>query len=118
MVDFRDQSKRRLQKTFSTFREAKAFQKTTLSQVEKREYIKPTQKTVGELAEEWYQRKVDSGTYRYSALRSWGNHVERYVKADLGNIRVDTVPVSTIEKVAAEWATGSARRPSTRCSRP
>ena len=103
MVDFRDQSKRRLQQTFPTYREAKAFQKAVLNQVEKREYFRPTQKTVGELAEEWYQRKVASGTYRYSALRSWGNHVERYVKADLGNIRVDTVTVSTIEKVAAEW---------------
>jgi len=103
MVDFRDQSKKRLQKTFSTHREALAFQKTVLAQVEKREYIKPSEKTVGEMAEEWHQKKIDNGTYRRSSIMAWRNHVENFIKPDLGKIKVDTVSVGTIEKVASVW---------------
>ena len=102
MVDFRDQSKKRLQKTFSTHREALAFQKTVLAQVEKREYVRPSEKTVGEVAEEWHQKKIDNGTYRRSSIMAWKNHVENFIKPDLGKIRVDSVSVSTIER-AASW---------------
>ncbi len=109
MVDFRDQSRKRLQRTFKTHRDAVAFEKTVLAQVEKREYIKPSDKTVRELADEWYQKKVESKTnnrpsYRRASLIQWRNHVTRFIKPELGSIRVDGVTVSAIEKAASAWA--------------
>ena len=38
-VDFRDQHKRRTQKTFDTHREAAGFQKDVLAQISNREYV-------------------------------------------------------------------------------
>ena len=44
-VDFRDQFKRRIQRTFPTYREAVAFRKEALDKVQKREYLKPSDDT-------------------------------------------------------------------------
>ena len=78
VVDFRSQEcncqkiqgqhRHRIQKTFDTYKEAVAYEKEKLDEVEKREFVKPSDKTVREIAEEWYQRKVDAGTYRRASL--------------------------------------------------
>jgi len=102
-VDFRDQHKRRTQKTFDTHREAAGFQKDVLAQISKREYVKPSDKTVGEISEEWYKRKVDAGTYRRASLVDWNNHVQNYIKPQLGYWKLYEIDVEKIEKAAAEW---------------
>ncbi len=102
-VDFRNQHKRRIQRTFATHREAAAFEKDVLAQVAKREYVKPSDKTVQEIAEEWYNRKADAGTYRRASLVDWKNHVENYIRPQLGHWKLYEVDVEKIEKGAAEW---------------
>jgi integrase len=102
-VDFRDQFKRRIQKTFATHREAANFEKDALAQVAKREYVKPTDETVKELAEKWHQRKLDAGSYERATLEFWKNHIEYYIVPAMGAVKVVDVDVERVEKAAASW---------------
>lgn len=103
-VDFRDQHKRRIQRTFDTHKQAADFEKEVLAQVANREYVKPSTKAVREVADDWYNRKSDAGTYRRASLVDWKNHVENYIKPDLGDCRICDIDIERIEKAAAEWA--------------
>jgi integrase len=102
-VDFRDQHKRRIQHTFDTHKEAADFEKDALAQVSKREYLKPSKKTVREEADDWYTRKA-AGSYRRASLVDWKNHVENYIKPKLGRWELPDIDVEKIEKAASEWA--------------
>ena len=102
-VDFRNQHKRRIQRTFAIYREAAAFEKDVLAQVSKREYVKPSDKTVQEIAEEWYNRKADAGTYRRASLVDWKNHVANYIGPGLGGWKLHEIDVEKVEKAATEW---------------
>ena len=66
--------------------------------------MKPSDKTVLEVAEDWYKRKADAGTYRRASLIDWENHVENYIKTELGDLKLYALDVERIEKAAAEWA--------------
>jgi integrase len=102
-VDFRDQFKRRIQKTFATPREAVNFEKDALSQVARREYVKPANETVKELAEKWHQRKVDAGSYSRATLEFWKNHIEGFIVPSIGSVKVVDVDVEKVETAAATW---------------
>src|SRR5687767_14360157 len=102
-VDFRDQSKRRIQKTFATYREASNFEKESLAQVANREYMKPTDETVKALAEKWYQKKVDAGSYSRATLHFWKNHIEHFIIRSLGAVKVVDMDVERVEEAAASW---------------
>jgi integrase len=102
-VDFRDQHRHRIQRTFDTHKAAADYEKEVLAQVAKKEYIRPSDKTVQEVAEDWYKRKADAGTYRRASLIDWKNHVENYIKPQLGDLKLYAVDVEKIEKAAAEW---------------
>jgi integrase len=108
-VNFRDQFKRRIRKTFDKHKDAVDFEKDSLAQVAKREYIRPSDETVKEIAEKWRQRKVDAkkpdGTpsYKRSSLEGWKNHVNRFIVADLGSLKVHELDVEAIEQAAAKW---------------
>jgi len=102
-VDFRDQHKRRIQRTFATHREAAGFEKEVLAQVEKQEYVKPSDKTLRTVAEDWYQRKLEARTYRRSSLKTWENRVENFIIPALGTLKVHQIDVEAIEKAAGEW---------------
>jgi hypothetical protein len=102
-VDFRDQRKQRIQRTFDTHKEAADFEKDSLAQVAKRGYIKPSAKMVCEVADDWYKRKADAGTYRRASLVDWKNHVENYIKTELGNLKLHDIDVEKIEKASSEW---------------
>jgi len=109
LVDFRDQHRRRIRKTFNTHKEAVEFQKEALAQVVKREYVKPSPITVAAVADKWYGRKtsIDSGqdeqpnnaggqpikkaSYRRSSLIDWKNHIENYIKPQLGHLKSMTL---------------------------
>jgi integrase len=65
--------------------------------------VKPSDKTLQEVAEEWYQRKVDAGTYRRASLIDYRNHIENYFKPLLGSWKVYDLDVEAVEKAAAEW---------------
>lgn len=103
-VDFRDQSKKRHQKTFETHKEAAAYEKDVLAQVQKGEYITPSSETVGEIAAKWSERKVQAGTYKRSSLEQWKNHVNRFIALELGSLKVSQITVEAIERAAAAWS--------------
>jgi integrase len=102
-VDFRDQHKKRIQRTFDTHRDAVAFHKEALAQIAKREYVRPSKKTVLEEADDWYARKA-AGEYRRASLVDWKNHIENYIKPELGRLELQDIDVEQIEKAATEWA--------------
>jgi hypothetical protein len=102
-VDFRDQHKKRIQKTFDLHRDAVAFQKESLAQVAKQEYVKPSDDTVKEIAEHWREKKVEAGTYKRSSLTAWKNHVDNFIVADLGTLKIGQVDVQGVEEAAAKW---------------
>ena len=60
-----------------------AYEKEVLAQVAKKEYVPPSNQTVGELALKWHDNKT-AQAYRRSTLESWRNHVERFIVPALG----------------------------------
>jgi integrase len=102
-VDFRDQHKKRVQKTFKTRRDAMAYEKEVLDQVQKREYIRPTKRTVEEIAAEWLEKKKSQGTYERNTLIHWKVHVEKYIVPAFGGLFVQDLDVERIEQEAAKW---------------
>jgi hypothetical protein len=55
------------------------------------------------VADDWYQKKVATGTYRRASLIDYRDHVENYIKPALGNWKVHDLNIETIEKAAADW---------------
>ena len=123
LVDFRDQHRQRIRKTFDRHKDAIDYEKEVLAQVAKREYTKPSFLTVGEVADKWFNRKAGiddaEGTdleaesddqptamksnYRRSSLIDWRNHVERYIKPELGRIKLCDLNVEQVEKARDRW---------------
>lgn len=102
-VDFRDQHRRWHQRTFRTRKEAAAYEKKALAEVAAGEFAW-SDKTVREIANDWYDRKAKTGTYRRSSLIDYrNNHLEHYIKPNLGDLKLHAVDVQAIEKAAAEW---------------
>jgi integrase len=102
-VDFRDQYGKKRLKTFAKNREAVAYEKEVLAQVAKREYVAPSNKTLREVAEEWYRNKA-AQAYRRSTLRSWNNHIDHFIVRSLGDFRVHDLDVQSVEDTAAKWS--------------
>src|SRR5262245_43920042 len=103
-VNFRDQHRRRIRKTFDTHKAASDYEKDVLAQVTRREYFKPSDRTVSDLATEWYQKKAEAGTYRRGSLIDYKNHVENYIKPDLGTWKINDLGIEQIEKAAGGWS--------------
>ena len=101
-VDFRDQDKHRIQRTFDTYREAVAYQKNALNEVEKREFVRPVKRTVKEVAEEWLEKKKQGG-YERNTLIGWKVHIEKYLLPSFGALLVQDLDVQRIEEEAAKW---------------
>lgn len=104
-VDFRDQFKKRIQRTFTRWKDADAFEKEVAAQVQKGDFVRPSAETVREVADKWFQRKVEAGTYRRSTLKGWENHVKNHIAPTLGHLKVQQIDAETIEKAAAELGT-------------
>jgi integrase len=104
VVDFYDQHKHRHQRTFPTRREAAEFEKITLAEVAKGEYAPPSRKTIGEIADEWYKKKLNAEqSYRRSSLIGWESHIRLYIKPSLGEIKCRDLTIEQVEKALSEW---------------
>jgi integrase len=102
-VDFRDQERRRILRTFDTYKAATDFYKDVQAQVAKREYVRPIKRTVKEVAEEWLEKKKQ-GAYERNTLIGWKVHIERYIVPSFGALLVQDLDVERIEQAAAaEW---------------
>jgi integrase len=102
-VDFRDQERRRILRTFDTYREANDFYKDVLAQVAKREFVRPVKRTVKEMAEDWLEKKKAQGTYERNTLIGWEAHIEKYIIPSFGALLVQDLDVERIEQEVAKW---------------
>ncbi len=101
-VDFRDQERHRILKTFDTYKEANEYYKDVQGQVAKREYVRPVKRTVKEVAEEWLEKKKQGG-YERNSLIGWQGHVEKYLVPSFGALLIQDLDVERIEEEAAKW---------------
>ena len=102
VVDFRDQSGKRLRKTFPTFKRAADCEKEAVAQVSRGDFILPSKDTVKDIAEKWHARKKAAGTYRFSTLQNWRTHIDKYIAPTLGDLPIQQVGVEAVEAAAAE----------------
>jgi integrase len=103
-VDFRDQTGRRLRKTFDTLKDARAYNKQSQGEVSKGDFVAPSTITVKDVCEQWYTKKKDANTYRYGTLHGWRIHIDRHIVPALGSVAIQQCTVEQIEKAAAGWA--------------
>ena len=103
-VDFRDQHGKRIRKTFERLEDARSYNKQSLGDVSKGDFVAPSDVTVKDMADAWHKRKKDAGTYRYSTLHGWQIHIDKHIVPALGEIRIQTCTVEQIETAAAGWA--------------
>src|SRR5262245_60716374 len=103
-VDFRDQNGKRLRKTFDTLKEATAYNKQSHGDISKGDFVAPSEVTVKDVAETWYKRKKDAGSYRYGTLHNWRIHIDKHIVPHLGELRIQRASVEHIETAAAAWA--------------
>jgi integrase len=103
-VDFRDQHGKRVRKTFDRLEDAREYNKQSLGDISKGEYVAPSSTTVKETADTWHKRKNEAGTYRYGTLHNWRIHIDKHIVPVLGELRIQTVTVEQIETAAAGWS--------------
>ena len=103
-VDFRDQSGRRLRKTFDTLKAVREYDRVAKGDISKGDFVAPSGVTVADVCEQWYSRKKDAGTYRFGTLHGWRIHIDRHIIPAIGALRIQHVSVEHVEKAAADWA--------------
>jgi len=103
-VDLRDQHDKRIRKTFDRLEDARAFNKQSQGDVSKGDFVAPSDVTVKNVAESWYKRKKDAGTYAYGTLHNWRIHIDKHIAPALGANRIQSTTVEQIETAAAGWA--------------
>jgi len=101
-VDIRDQQGKKRLKTFGTHKEAKDYERQALAQIGRGEFVASTRTTVGEIAKDWYEKKL-AQNYRRASLINWDNHVRNYIEPSLGTIKARDLDEAIIEKTLAEW---------------
>jgi integrase len=104
VVDFRDQSGKRIRKTFPTYKRASDYDKEVVAQVSRGDFLLPSKDTVKDIAEKWHARKQDAGTYAFSTLGNWRTHIDKYIVPVLGELQIQQVGVEAVEDAASEWA--------------
>ena len=79
-VDFRDQHRKRIQKTFKRKKDADDYYTENRRAVRLGTYVKPSKDTVAEKSDEWLEAKKATGGYRYGTLQNWEIHIRDYIK--------------------------------------
>jgi integrase len=103
-VDFRDQHRKRIQRTFKRKKDADDFYNETRLAVRQGTYVKPSKDTVAEKADEWLTAKKATGGYRYGTLQNWDIHIEKYIKPELGHLLIQRVTIKDVEQASLKWA--------------
>src|SRR5262245_56435172 len=103
-VDLRDQTGRRLRKTFDTLKAARAYDKQSHGAISKGDFVAPSTTTIKDVCEQWHSKKKDAGTYRFGTLRDWRIHIDRHIIPALGSLPIQRCDVEQIEKAAHTWA--------------
>jgi integrase len=98
-----DGKRRRKLRTFTKHKEAVAYEKEALAQVQRREFIAPSKVTVGERAEAWLEKRFANGAYERATRIERENYVHHYIIPAFGSLPIQNLSVERIEKQAAEW---------------
>jgi integrase len=95
--------RRRKLKTFTTHKEAVAYEKEALAQVQKREFTAPSKMTVEEKAKSWLEKRFANGNYERATRIERENYVHRYIIPAFGSLPIQNLSIERIEKQAGEW---------------
>lgn len=95
--------RRRKLRTFAKHKDAVAYEKEALAQVQKGEFVAPSKVTVEERARDWLQTRFANGNYERSTRIERENHVHRYIVPAFGAMPIQNLNVQRIEKQATEW---------------
>src|SRR5262245_45305305 len=95
--------RRRKLRTFAKHKDAVAYEKEALAQVQKREFIAPTKETVGERSKAWLEKRFANGAYERATRIERENYVENYIIPAFGSLPIQNLTVERIEKQATEW---------------
>jgi integrase len=108
---------------FDRYKDAVDFEKEVQALVAKREYVRPSDMTVGAVARKWFNQKagieeggneeqteetegqpaVSKSVYRRASLINWSNQVQNYILPDLGNIKVCELDIEQVERARDRW---------------
>jgi integrase len=83
--------------------DARAWNKQSLGDISKGDFVAPSAVTVRDEAEAWHKRKVDAGGYRPATLGNWRTHLDKYILPSLGDLKIQQVSIEQIENAVAEW---------------
>lgn len=103
-VDFRDQHRRRIQRTFATKKAAADFYNEARVQVRQGKYIRESKETIAVKADQWLARKKATGGYRFGTIQNWAIHVENYIKPDMGELQIQKATIQDCETASLKWA--------------
>src|SRR5262249_44739379 len=103
-VDFRDATGRRFRKTFTTLAEARSYNKESLGDISKGDFVPPSAVTVLDAAKSWLARKAESNGYRHGTLQNWRTHIDAYIKPELGGLKIQQASIDQIETAALKWS--------------
>jgi integrase len=95
--------RRRKLRTFAKYKDAVAYEKEALAQVQKREFIAPSKVTVGEKATDWLEKRFANGNYERATRIERENYVHHYIIPAFGSLLIQNLAVERIEKQATEW---------------
>jgi integrase len=99
-IDFRDVAGKRFRFFFPTSKDAKAALTDLKAKIGKGEFVAPRSiPRFREIAADWLTEKSDR---RPGTVNNWKAHVSRHLLPHLGEIRLDRVSVTTIEKMRDE----------------
>jgi integrase len=102
-VDFRDQTGKRLRKTFDTMKAARQYDRESKGDISRDEFLAPSSITVEQISREWLQGKVATNGYRPAVLGNWQNHINRYIVPVLGPYKIQQVRIGHVEGATAQW---------------
>ena len=114
-VDFRDQSGRRLRKTFDSLKQARQYNKESQGDIAKNEFTAPSAVTVETIANEWHQRKKDANGYRPATLQNWKTHIDSYIVPQLGSFKLQELRIKHVEDAAAKWTEMTSANTANKC---
>src|SRR5262245_17894815 len=95
--------RRRKLRTFAKHKDAVAYEKEALAQVQKGEFIGTSKETVGERAKAWFDKKFANGVLERASRIERENYIENYIVPAFGSLRTQKLSVELIEKQAVEW---------------
>jgi hypothetical protein len=98
VAEFRDQNRRRIRKTFPTYKRASDYDKELLRRFPGGDFILPSKDIVKDNAEKWHARKKAVGTYRFQPSRTGGTHIDKYIVPLLGELPIQQVAVEAVNR--------------------